>query len=337
MVGGDDPMHSNWKTAGPAYKSLHVPEQVSDESGMQVVHDHDEAKQVAYSDGMEAVPKHEFFAPETVGHHEQVPRSARTKWVIGGVVGLVVIIAVVLGGVLGSRRHDSTAPGSSSTSSTTNSHPSSTPYAYQRNIAAVSTTLNSQNTTRVYYQDDTGQLFEAVEDGSTWQNNALGFSAKNGSPIAAAISRPGFPLTIDVYYVDSDNLIHDITWNAPTGPWKAGNVSSQNYTTGPNCSIAVTLDQCALCANSTLLTFQDRDNDVQVSNRTAGAWNLTPLNLGALTNTGLALVSNHEGTTIGPINLYFQKQSSKDLAQASWVPGLFDNSETFLYIRNSTP
>ena len=66
----------------------------------------------------------------------------------------------------------------------------------QRNIAALSFISDSVNNTRVYFQDDVGQIMEAANsaDNTTWSINSNGIRRKNGSAIAAAVSRPDFPL-----------------------------------------------------------------------------------------------------------------------------------------------
>jgi hypothetical protein len=101
--------------------------------------------------------------------------------IIWGAGLLVLIVAAVVGGVLGSKAKR-------------NSSPSTT--ASKRMIAALSFVSSDVNQTRVYYQDNTGILIEAATsaDSSTWTNKALNFSAVNGSAMAAAVSRPGFPL-----------------------------------------------------------------------------------------------------------------------------------------------
>lgn len=132
------------------------------------------------------------------GHQVQHHQYSRRKWIIFIVaVGLIVILAAVLGGVFGSRRTGSatasasTTPPSMSTDNST-SPPTQPP---QRKIAALSFHSNSINKTRLYFQDNVGQIMEAANSGSntTWSINGTGFGGKNGSAIAAAISRPGSP------------------------------------------------------------------------------------------------------------------------------------------------
>jgi hypothetical protein len=130
---------------------------------------------------------------ETVGkEHYTQPRRSRRKWrIIGGVAALIIVVAAVLGGVLGSMKKKRSPPRTSSTSSSSNA---STTVRRQHNLAALSFPVNSVDNTRVYYQDNAGEIVEAASsaENRTWINTNLGFFAKNGSAIAAAVSRPGF-------------------------------------------------------------------------------------------------------------------------------------------------
>jgi hypothetical protein len=144
------------------------------------------------------------------------PRSRR-KWIIIGVIAAVVILGAVLGGVLGtvlgksksSNTSSSAATGTATPTST--GTPSSTATAInlsKYNLAAVSFTDSKVNATRLYYQDNSGNLIEAATSASksTWSSNALGFSAVNGSAIAAAVSRPGFTLVCNSKKVGKSSL-----------------------------------------------------------------------------------------------------------------------------------
>ncbi len=63
-------------------------------------------------------------------------------------------------------------------------------------IAALSSASNDVNNTHVYYQDESGEVMEGVTSGikTAWRINKTGIGGKNGSAVAAAVSRPGFPL-----------------------------------------------------------------------------------------------------------------------------------------------
>ena len=171
---------------------------------------------VEENDGMEvAVAEGDHFAHSEQGDHHHhhhgdhsphVRRSSRRNkvWMLGGAFGLIAVVAVVLGSVLGSRHHLSAAttssPQTNPPNSTGPSSPSSAPLPaasplFQHNIAALSFASNNVNHTRVYFQDNAGQIMEAANstDNLTWTINGTGTVAKNGSAIAAAVSRPGFP------------------------------------------------------------------------------------------------------------------------------------------------
>lgn len=116
----------------------------------------------------------------------------------GGLVGLIAILVAVLGGVLGSRHKRSATASLTSPSNSSATFPSATPP--QRNIAALSFTSESVNNTRV------GQIMEAANsaDHMAWSINRTGFGGKNGSAIAAAVSRPAFPLVSQVSSMSID-------------------------------------------------------------------------------------------------------------------------------------
>jgi hypothetical protein len=149
-------------------------------------------------------------------------------WIIGGVmmVILLIILAVVHHSVAHASSSSASYPLTSSTSTsspvsentstaapalataspTTSSTavviPTATPI---RNIAAISYTSNSVNTTRLYYQDNSGQLIEAMTSNSsssttsTWTTNKLNHTANNGSAIAAAVTKPGLEPMVKKY------------------------------------------------------------------------------------------------------------------------------------------
>lgn len=157
------------------------------DSGKQVVPDYGkQAWQPAHDIGIEPVLKSGYHQDAAYHIH---PRDSRRKWIIiGGIAALIIILATVLAGVLGSRsRRDSRV-----LPSTPNSGPASE--HQQSNIAAVSFTSNNGNRTTVYYQDGAGQIMEAADSANgTWTNTQLGYAAKNGSSLAAAVS-PYTPL-----------------------------------------------------------------------------------------------------------------------------------------------
>ena len=158
-----------------------------------------EEKQVSLDDGKQHVEK--YWGDHHVNTHRP---SRKTRILLVGAVALTVIIALVLGLVFGLRhkRSGTTSVISSSNSSAVPiSSPTSPP---QRNIAALSFASESVNNTRVYFQDNVGQIMEAANtaNDTKWSINGTGIIGKNGSAIAAAVSRPEFPLVSYVSYID---------------------------------------------------------------------------------------------------------------------------------------
>ena len=180
--------------------------QVVPHEGKQVSLD-DGKQHMGASGGIQLVAIPESYAHDLNDHQVQVHRPWRKKWILSvGAVGLIVIIAVVLGLVFGLRHTRSgttpvtSPPNSSATSAPAppiSSPPTSLP---QRNIAALSFASDSVNNTRVYFQDNVGQIMEAAKSGkdTKWSIIGTGTVGKNGSALAAAVSRPDFPLVSDV-------------------------------------------------------------------------------------------------------------------------------------------
>lgn len=161
-----------------------------------------EEKQVSLDDGKECMVKC------GIDHHVNFRRpSKKNQIMLGGVVGLIVIIAVALGLVFGLRHKRSgtvsvtSSPNSSAVPAPAPPRNSSPP---QRNIAALSFASESVNNTRVYFQDNVGQIMEAANtaNDTKWSINGTGVIGKNGSAIAAAVSRPEFPLVSHISYMD---------------------------------------------------------------------------------------------------------------------------------------
>lgn len=130
---------------------------------------------------------------------------------------------------------------------------------------------------------------------------------------------------ISVFYLDSNNLIHDVSYT-PTGNWSPGAISGQGYTAMSNSSLAAMYNQCSHCANTTILAFQDENGDVQIGNLTSDGWTLTQLGsaLDPKIGTGLALQPFYLSTLENQINLFHQK-SNLNLSFASWKPDLNNN------------
>ena len=155
--------------------------------------------------GIEVDPNGNFTAQYVGDPQVQIHRSSRMKWMpLVGVVSLAVIAAAVLGGVFGSRHKSHGTVRNASLTNHSNASISSSPArSIQRNIAALSYSLNSVNNTRVYFQDNDGQIIEAANsaDNPKWSISRIGIGGKNGSAIAAAVSRPGFPLVNQDFWI----------------------------------------------------------------------------------------------------------------------------------------
>ena len=172
----------------------------------------DTEKQVVPLEGKQVVPLGKQHMVKHWGdHHVNFHRRSRKTWILlGGAVGLIVIIAVVLGLVFGLRhKRSGTTPvnsplNSSAVPGPVPARPSSPTSPPQRNIAALSFASESVNHTRVYFQDKLGQIMKAANSATDtqWSINGTGIIGKNGSAIAAAVSRPGFPLVGQVSYVN---------------------------------------------------------------------------------------------------------------------------------------
>ena len=158
--------------------------------------------------GIEVDPNGNFPAQHVGDPRVQIHRSSRMKWMpFVGVLALVLIAAAVLGGVFGSRHKNHGTAGNASSTNHSNASISSSPArSTQRNIAALSYSLNSVNNTRVYFQDDGGQIFEAANsaDNPKWNISRIGIGGKNGSAMAAAVSLPGFPLVTQDFWIFID-------------------------------------------------------------------------------------------------------------------------------------
>lgn len=174
----------------------HEPSRLTSDPDKQVAFDGQEKHVVPHVAGLESAGQQHLQPWTDQNHHEPQTNEQRSphrnrKWLWIGIAALLVIIlAAVLGGVLGSR-----ASGSSATSGSDSPSPSNSTVAYSRNIAAVSYAFDNINNTRVYFQENNGALIEAANSATnaTWGLSTVG-SFKNESALAAAVSRPGFPL-----------------------------------------------------------------------------------------------------------------------------------------------
>ena len=189
---------------------IDLEKQVIPHEGKQVVLD-DGKQHIVDDGGIQSVAMGDSYAHEYGDHDVQMPRPSTKKWILSGAaVGLIVITAMVLGLVFGLRHKRSgttsvTSPSNSSAATAPappiSSPPTSSP---QRNIAALSFVSDSVNNTRVYFQDNVGQIMEAAKSAkdTEWSIIGTGTTGKNGSAIAAAVSRPDFPLVSHVPYTN---------------------------------------------------------------------------------------------------------------------------------------
>lgn len=76
-----------------------------------------------------------------------------------------------------------------------------------------------------------------------------------------------------------------------------------------NSSLAAMYNQCRLCANTTIIAFQDKNGFIQIGNLTSGGWALTQLGpaLDPGIGTGLALQPFYLNGSADQINLYHQR------------------------------
>ncbi|ESZ92402.1 hypothetical protein SBOR_7210 [Sclerotinia borealis F-4128] len=277
---------------------------------------------------------------QTVESMEETEKRGRTwKWyIVAGVIAMAVIIAGVVGGIVASKKNKATimdkvsggvtsSNSSSPTSSVSSNSPTSTNTAsllgstiapFQRNIAAVSYASKNVNNSRIYYQDNQGNILESHNSASTqtWTTSQI-VTAKNGSSFAAAVTMPENTFEITVLYSDSDNLLHDIIYNVTSDSWDEGTLSSENFIISENSRVSVMYWQCLLCSNTTIIAFQDLNNQVQVGNLTNSGWTLTQMNVGAIDNTGLALQPFYRLNEAHQINLYYQ-QTNSNMAISAW-------------------
>lgn len=133
---------------------------------------------------------------------------------------------------------------------------------------------------------------------------------------------------ITILYTDSNNLIHNVVYNPATDRWTEGDLSSEKYITSVNASLSALYHQCARCANTTIIAYQDINNLVQIGNETSDGWTVKQVNLNPIKRTGLALQPFYRAGIVDQINLYYQK-SNLNLSLASWAPpGINDGGKT---------
>lgn len=176
---------------------------------------------------------------EAIVYTEGTQKKRRPwKWyILAGVLGIIIVIAAVIGGVVASKKKsvasvdeipgntessNSSSPTTSTTTPSTSNSPTSTNSAslaastvapFQRNLAAISYESNNVNNSRVYYQDNQGNILEAHNNASSenWSISSV-VTAKNGSSFAAAVTMP-----------QNDFVGHNISGSKAYTNWNTGN------------------------------------------------------------------------------------------------------------------
>ena len=168
----------------------------------------DDGKQIFWNDvGLEAQNTDNNHSPQNTDSNRSpaIRHLAKKRVVLWAILALIIILAIILGPVLG-LRHDGSEkePLANSPTSPLTSLPTTITTlpnkAFERKVAALSFASDdnpsqSVNLTHVYFQDNLGRLLEASNsaDNASWVVSKTPVTAKTGSAIAAAVSRPGFP------------------------------------------------------------------------------------------------------------------------------------------------
>jgi hypothetical protein len=138
-------------------------------------------------------------ADSAEAQRKPIPRSSRLKKIVWAfAIFAVIILIAIIGGILGTRHGRSNQAGEA----TTNTTRTAPPAPIRGGLAAVSYTTNSLNETRVYYQDNSGQIMEAAGSAgnTSWNTQGLGFSARRNSAIAAAVSSSDSSPLVRTYF-----------------------------------------------------------------------------------------------------------------------------------------
>jgi hypothetical protein len=128
---------------------------------------------------------------------------------------------------------------------------------------------------------------------------------------------------IALYYLDSDNVVNDIVYNATSKGFGRGILGDRQYKSMSNGSLAALYDQCDVCgsSNNPLFAFQDKNGFIQIGNysKTTG-WGLTQLGPenDPLPGTALAMRPNYRAGLRDQIDLHYQRISNLDLTQVSY-------------------
>lgn len=216
-----DANFSSLEVAQPGLEPVRTGEHVPVEQDKLVVIA-DVGKQVVPGGGLEAInvqklPIDQHSQGSTILQKQNSRR--KRKWILlGGAI--VLIVGAVVGGVLGGLkpRHSSrtSIPAATTSNGTTMSNGTSTSNgtiagnstspsnSTTTHIAAVAFEWESMNNTKLYYQSN-GSIFEASNStsGTGWTSKSIAGSRNISldSNLAAAVSRPEFPLVSNFFMV----------------------------------------------------------------------------------------------------------------------------------------
>lgn len=206
-----DAKFSTLELAQPGLELFRAGSHALVEQGKQVVIADVGKHVVSYSDhdggGMESMDVHSLPIDQ---HYQESPifqkKDSRRKrrWILFG-GAIVLIVGAIVGGVLGGLKPRHPPRNSIPAATTSNSTSSSNITASQRyHIAAATFELGSMNNTRVFHQDN-GSIYEVSSPatGTTWTSASIAASTDISldSNLAAAVSRPGYPLVSTFFTV----------------------------------------------------------------------------------------------------------------------------------------
>ena len=234
----------------------------------------------------------------------------RTFWIIVGVIVAVIVLAAVLGGALGATvgKHSSNsspapAPSSSATSTMSGFGATKTtaPFSYTglqkgSHLAALSFNDAAGGLQyAVYYQDEYNYIKQSYFNSSlnTWNvsNVPQSRGAKPGGGFAAAVVTGTGTYQIELFYLNSSNIIQELWLAQDSAEWKSGYATAQNYVAHPNSSLALVWDACDGCTGDLLWFWQDPAMDIRIGNSTSAVGLVDDaIESDALGGSGLAVI-----------------------------------------------
>lgn len=81
-------------------------------------------------------------------------------------------------------------------------------------------------------------------------------------------------------------------------------------------------NQCARCANTTLLGFQDQNGKVLLAKFEGGAWTTRQLDMEVVRGSGLALVPAYRAGKADAVLVFYQGERG-NVSLAAWEPSKF--------------